>query len=494
MGSLIRMAAGNYAESTTLNLAKGVSIEGAGIDQTIIKSSVSGDWSEFLVLESPVDTNGAQTLSGFTLDGQYVSESNYKTWFGVRISGRSNVVMHDTKVINFRDRGVIFDGHRVQNPLTDPGHHATGNKFYNNIILNSAAQNNNYGSGLLNIGGQLDMEIYNNTLIQDQRGQFKNGWPIKYWENGFLKGVKIHHNTLIKKAYDGTYPGEGGNWDFAIELFNVSGVEFAYNNVQGSVDINYDYKGSYPYSVWIHHNTLNHPTINTKFESGIILEFAVQSVIIENNVINNYCTGVQFNTRTPSNSGGYLYPAPTGGYSSLTNNIIRNNVFSNLYQPGAGIVGTGGAVLVVSEQGNDPYIRNLQIYNNVFHAKSGQAPWFGIDFTSQENGDVNGVYIKNNIIVGFLDSWIRGSQPRTNMTNVVITNNDAYNNGNGNAPLWPSGNPASYTYSANMSVNPMFVSGTDFHLQLSSPLINKGVNVGIPFLGVAPDIGAFEMQ
>jgi uncharacterized phage protein gp47/JayE len=38
----------------------------------------------------------------------------------------------------------------------------------------------------------------------------------------------------------------------------------------------------------------------------------------------------------------------------------------------------------------------------------------------------------------------------------------------------------------------MFVSTTDFHLQSISPCINTGANVGLPYTGAAPDIGAFE--
>ena len=32
----------------------------------------------------------------------------------------------------------------------------------------------------------------------------------------------------------------------------------------------------------------------------------------------------------------------------------------------------------------------------------------------------------------------------------------------------------------------------DYRLALGSPLIDAGVNVGLPFSGKAPDIGAFE--
>jgi PKD domain/Secretion system C-terminal sorting domain len=491
-GNIIHVTAGTYTETQQLNLAVGVSIEGEGAATTIINSTVTGQWSLFLSLDSPQDTNGNQSISGVTFDGGYVSESNNKTWWGIVVGGRSNVSIHDTRIINFRDRGVIFDGNDANDPLSDPGHYATGNKFYNNTILNSAANDGNYGRGLLNIGGQLGMEIYNNTLIQDQRVAFRNGWPIKYWDNGWLKGVKITNNTLTKKAYGGSYPGEGGDWDFAIELFNVFGLEIGNNTIQGSIDLNYNRKGTYAYCAWIHHNFLNHATLNPNFESGIILEFATESIIIENNILNNVCDGVSFNTRGVNDTGGYtpLVPPPPGGYSYISNCIIRNNLFSNLYQ-GNG-VGTAGGILVISEGTDDPQISNLQIYNNTIVAKAGDAPWIGLDFTSQPNGNANGLYIRNNIVNGFADSWLKGSNGNTNIANAVVTHNNATGNGNNNLPNWPAGNPTSYTYNNNLAVNPLFVSTTNFTLQATSPVIDKGINIGLPYSGAAPDMGYAE--
>ena len=107
-----------------------------------------------------------------------------------------------------------------------------------------------YGAGELNIGGQMGMEIYNNTIQQIERPEGQNGWPIKYWNEGWLKGVKIYNNTLIKKPYGGSYPGESG-WDFAIEFFNIQGLEIYGNTIQGSIDLNYNYKGAYAFCAWM---------------------------------------------------------------------------------------------------------------------------------------------------------------------------------------------------------------------------------------------------
>ena len=445
---IIHVMPGTYTETAKSSLSVGVSIEGDNANTTIIKSSISGQWSNLLQLESPQNTLGNNNISGITFDGQYVSETNNKTWIGIWITGRSNVIIHDCKIINFRDRGVIYDGNDVTDPHSDPGNYATGNKFYNNTCLNTAAGTGNYGAGQLNIGGQLGMEIYNNTMIQNQRVNFKNGWPIKYWDEGWLRGVKIYNNTLVKAPYVGTYPGENGDWDFAIEFFNITGLEIYNNNIQGSIDLNYNYKGNYPFSAWIHDNTISHPVQNTKVEGAIVLEFRTESILIENNIINNKTYGITFNTRGVNNSGGNN-PAPggtpVGGYSYLLNNVIRNNLVSNIYN-GNGI-GNRFGIGVISEGTDDPQINNLQMYNNTIIAKAGNPSNFGFDFTSQPNGKVTNVTIKDNIIAGFAYESIKGIKAPT-QTGVNITNNCYWNNA---APSWPGA-----TITGNFSSNPNF--------------------------------------
>ncbi len=84
---------------------------------------------------------------------------------------------------------------------------------------------------------------------------------------------------------------------------------------------------------------------------------------------------------------------------------------------------------------------------------------------------------------------------RWGMGNVYGSNNN-YNSytklSSPNQSGWyPSINQASTT-----NYNPQFAMalphGVDYHLKEGSPLIDAGVNVGLPFNGAAPDIGAYE--
>ncbi|HAO45684.1 MAG TPA: hypothetical protein DCQ97_02080 [Chitinophagaceae bacterium] len=494
-GNTIHVNPGTYLETQTSYLAVGVNIEGAGSSLSIIKGEMTGQFSTLLSLDSPNDVSGNQGISKLTFDGQYVNATNYKTWIGIFVTGRGNVSVFDCRIINFINRGVIFDGNDADDPIYDPGHYAVGNKFYNNTVLNAAENNGSFGTGLLNIGAQMGMEIYGNTMVQNQRPDFTNGWPIKPWNNGWLKGVKIYNNTLTKAPYKGTFPGQNGDWDFCIELINVEGLEISNNTIQGSIDLNFTRKGAYSFGAWIHHNSVGRTPVNTNFESGIVLEFRAEHVLIENNVLNNVSSGVQFNTRSVNNDGGFPNPGggtPAGGFSYLLNNTIRNNLFSNLYYGNGS--GTAAGVIVLSENGNDEQINGMNIYNNTFVAKTGAAPITCIDFSNQENGNASNVNIRNNIVTGFTYTWLAGSFPNTAMSNVVVTHNDAFNNGNSNTPVWPGGNPVAYTYNNNLAVNPLFVSSTDFRLQATSPVIDKGIDIGLPFTGNAPDMGYSEFN
>lgn len=66
----------------------------------------------------------------------------------------------------------------------------------------------------------------------------------------------------------------------------------------------------------------------------------------------------------------------------------------------------------------------------------------------------------------------------------------------GHPVKYPGITPTNLVYRNNIISNPLFVNvGVgDYHLQSSSPVINKGINVGLPYSGSAPDLGAYEYQ
>jgi len=485
-GNTIFVNAGTYTETQQCDLAVGVNLEGANRATTILKCSKSGDWSTFLSLESGGVTNGNQTIKNLTFDGQYVSESNFKTWTGIWNTFRNNVVIDNCEIKNFYDRGVIFNGNGDNSSTipVDPGIYTTGNKVINCIFNNTSRNSPNYIAGQLNFGGQKDMEISGNTMIQTQRPAGKNGEILKYWGSGYNLGCKILNNTLKRLNFSsGSYNGSG-DWNFAIELFNQSGMEIAGNTIQGSIDLNYNRKGVYPYSVWIHDNVSDHNPINTKEENGIVFEFETQDVIVENNKFLNQAIGITFNMRTPSNNGGYNNPMPVGGYSACNNIIIRNNLFANLYSAYSygNCCGSAGIQFYTEGDTKDAYVRNLLIENNTFVNRTGNESNNGIDLTHFINGATpraDGITISKNIFVGFTDTYLVGGGSK--MTNIATRDNDIWQCGSNNAPQWTG----TLVNTGNISVNPNF----DTNYISTLPIGYKGTGTAnqSPISNAGPD-------
>jgi hypothetical protein len=464
-GDIIHVNAGVYTETATSILKEGISIEGVDSTSSIIKSTITTDYIPIIKANSVAEgTNGNQHISNLKFDGQ-----NLATAWAIIISGRKNFSIHDCSFVDFRNRGVIFTG-RVDNASIEPTTYASGNTFYNNI-MNNCAEYAGSGFGCLCIGGQDGMLIHDNTISQTSRPEGQNGWPIKYHNEGYLKGCKIYNNVL-NHIPQGNWLGISG-WDFNIELFNESGLEIYGNTMTGSgIDCNYQTKGNYPYSVWIHDNIIKMTTLNTYSQFGITLEFGTENAIIENNTIDKHTSGIVF--------------VPRNG-NTVKNITIRKNLMSNI-----GISANNGSMIFFGGEGNTNYFDSINVYNNTMVGDAVIKNYFGIELPKPSAGYVKNINIKNNIITNTLSSCIVQANVPVVINNLGVTYNDFYNTGNNNNPLWNGSIPTNYTYSNTLHSNPMFVAPADFHLQAASPAVDAGIFVGLAYAGIAPDGGYAE--
>jgi hypothetical protein len=429
-GDIIHVMKGVYVESASSFLAEGVSIEGEG-EGSIIRCSDKSDWTPIITATSPEGTDGNQHISGLTLDGQELS-----SFWAIRVAGRSNFSIYNCTIIDFKDRGVIFDG-RNDNKPESPVVFAKGNSFHNNIVKNSAAYNTEngiYGRGCLNIGGQDSMMIYNNNISQVSRPDGYNGWPIKYSNDGYLKNVKIFNNILTKIPYAGKFGGDEG-WDFAVELWNVlGGVEMYGNTIQGSIDIVITSNTSADYGIWIHHNIITQQKLNRNFESGIIFEMSTESVIVENNKLDRISGGILFNAQENS---------------MISDVVIRKNDFSNIGRStGDGNNGNAININCGTLKGNSLFyiINNVLIDSNRFSAAMDNAPFYGIEISGAP--EASNIQVSNNIIEKFLVACIF-INPGKLVDSLSITGNELIANGNFNNPLYVSGAPTRYRFENN---------------------------------------------
>jgi hypothetical protein len=470
VGSVVQVTAGVYVETQQCQLAVGVSIQGDGVN-SVLQSTITNDFTPLIYAGSTEGTNGNQSISFVKLDGKNLT-GNSAVW----IAGRSNVSIHDIEVVDFVDNGITFSGRQDGSALPPNTAYAAGNTFYNNKVTNSA-RFFGFGRGLLQIGGQRDMLIYNNILAQDSRPSGENGWPIKYFNDGYLQGVKIYNNTITKNQLFGT----GEDWSFALELFNAQGVEIYNNTIQGSLDFNYQGdKGVYPFTLHIHDNLIRAPTLTNRVQEAMIFEFDTDSVIIENNRFDKLTQGVVF----------YARPGTV-----LSNITIQRNLVTDM----GSLIGQAYFVGGFGSSNSPFSVSNMKIINNTVLsiADTTQKGDFGMGFTGVPGFTFDRLVVKNNIISGFKIAPTL-IQDRSRFTNSAFEYNDFYNNGDDTRliPTWASPGvafPSSTTEANNLiTVNPSFIGGGNYMLQTSSTLVNAGANVGLSFNGSAPDIGYAE--
>jgi len=471
-GDVCYQLTGTVTESSTVTIPVGVSLDAA--DTTaVLKGTMTTQFVPIIQLHSAEGTNGNQYIRNLKFDG-----NNETTSWAISIRGRSNVEVYNCVFRNFQETGVNWSGRNdgVQSP---PSIYATGNSFHDNIMTNCSTFPGDYGRGCFQFGGQDGMQIYNNYIKNDFRAAGTNGWPIKGCNDSYIKNCRIHHNTLLSAPFPySTGNGTSSYWDFAIELFyNVGGNIIDSNNVNGSIDINHQSKGSSSYSVWIHHNTIGFSTVQTNTQSGIILEFDTENAIVEWNTIKNTSDGIIFSMRASN---------------LISNTIVRNNHIYNLTDPLGNHYGYG---IGAHDSGPASWTADsLYIYNNTVrcNTNSSLAPFYGINMSNHVG--INKWYVKNNIFTGFQEATIWSGQ-YSNITNSAFEYNFFYDNVR-DAPftIWSGGVtlPGGNTVTNNTLATDALLISSEDTLSNSSPAIDAGVNVGITYAGSAPDIGYRE--
>lgn len=460
-GNTIHVNAGTYIETLTSTLAVGVSIEGDGV-ASIIKTTFSTTYQPIIEIVNSEGTVGNQHISNLKFDG------NSTTSWAIHIQGMSNFSIHDCTFLNFVQRGVVWGG-RADNSDNPPTVYATGNTFYNNTMTNCASFDGTYGYGSLNIGGQTGMLIYGNSIINTGG---TTGWPIKLWNDGYLKGVKIYNNTLKRPPFPYQYNGISNYFDFCIEFFNQQGLEIYGNIIEGSIDLNYQTKGSYDYSVYIHDNIIGRDAQAQHCETGIWLEFQTENCIIENNTFKNISQPIMFSLR------------PASFMNDIT---IQKNVAYNIAQTDG--TRSGHAIgIIVNDESTNYSASNWFVYNNTFLALDGaDAPFFGISIPGG-NSSTN-IKVINNVVNNF-NYQVMTCDYGGHVNGLDIKNNDLYNNGSSNAINFDNGSATGYVNSGNINSDPDL--NVSHQPNVGSPLIDAGINVGLPYNGSAPDIGFYE--
>jgi hypothetical protein len=395
------------------------------------------------------------------------------------------------------------------------------------------APNGNDGNSCASIQGASDPGIYRATAngaiacLNEQSGHtvmVKPGYYFSgdYWINNPPSGtIFISQVKLGAKVYGGKTTGKFAGIDGGRSFITIRGFEvYDINSGIGLCGNICGQRGG-PYSTnWIIEDNYFHHTQGTAFIQGHdtslqnhvfrrnrfshigiyspgyrpgmnVLYNIGNGTLIENNIFHDIVNG-------PSDCGGGEHPDSAGGcngpYNPTTGTVIRNNVFYNVgrcdlhpWMIGANISNPLGAIApgttkiygnLIYDSGCDqvPFVGLMlalygaeganEFYNNtLYNIRSGAAIWNGPGYT--------GARLRNNIVYGAARQIELNGLPAAN-----VSNNLCGSAGEGCAIV---GNPS--------FVN---INGGDFHLNASSPAIDRGANVGLPYSGSSPDIGAYE--
>lgn len=130
----------------------------------------------------------------------------------------------------------------------------------------------------------------------------------------------------------------------------------------------------------------------------------------------------------------------------------------------------GGAIKTLNPSVTLDFINCTFAYNSALGAGEGGA----LDLAYAEINMVNSILYENTQIYGDEINIGMNAFAEINYSNLEM--------------------PADATGANNINVNPLFIdtSAGDFHLQNTSPCIDAGTDVGLPYTGTAPDMGCFE--
>lgn len=475
----IQVGPGIFAEAAEIVLAPGIDLTGSGQATTIITTTgtrPAGVGDKLLVMRSSSATDGNQTISHLTLDGKANTVS-----MALHIQQRNNVTIHDVTVKDCRDRGVLIEGLSFQKgTFTWP----------DNMPTTGAPDKNNnptvdYWTSNLQI---YDSSFLNSGLIFDDKS---SSWgALTFYQ---LRDSEIHHCTFDETDWKGF--NLKGRWGLGLHIHdNIWRVSD--NMPERKPGVRANAFGFECMEMWS-------STVENNWSNGVLSLFAANSFIQDNDIVVTPGVdrmGIEIsgpNTYVRRNYIDGAVPGITYWGEAYPNLYIEQNVIR------------GGSILISAGQNNTTSnyaFTNIFIWNNTIdHARAaynqGAAIGARIQFPS---GSITGLDIRNNIItntdpIGAVSlTGPNGSLKDSlgsKITGTILSHNLFFNTSKSTIRLATDTPPVNDTDNIAGS-DPLYVGGDVpdpfYRLQPGSPAINRGVNVGLTYVGAAPDIGAYE--
>lgn len=450
-GHVIKLSAGTFVESGQFNVPAGVSVEGAGMDQTIIKAASSFHFNPgdpgfaidrfLMTLSSGSATNGNQTLKNFSIDGD-----GKRLHGGIYVKFRNNVTIEDVKVQFTNFCGIwLWD---VKSTVVRDVK-----------LINCSWGSTGWASGALMLA-HIDGATIDNINIDEN-----TGYGVKALSSGGNKisRMKVSNSRISVNPAGKWNNGSAANISFELwevlltdcEIYNTY-----FDNHLSLVNVQTNPTGGR--SIRVHHNTFD--LKNRANGHGYGIELSINDAEIDNNWFNGGNYGI-----------AHWSPAKCSNWS------IHHNTFTGLSS------GYPGTVVRAQVSG----LHNVKFFNNTVELSgTSTINVFGLHGGRSEN-----VQIKNNLIIDANTSYSWWANP------LIFTENGASLSGfqvtNNHFQKMPVGSVGGASY-ANNTAGDARISKTGskpapyFVPANGSPLIDAGVDVGFPYKGARPDIGAYE--
>lgn len=450
-GHVIKLAGGTYVEAGLVEVPLGVSIEGAGKDVTILKAA-SGFYyypatpafavDKFLIsLSAGSPQNGNQSLKAFTVDGD-----GKKLHGGIYVRNRNNVLIDGVKVTNTNFSGIwLWD--------------VKDTRLTNSNLLNCAWGSSAWVSGALDLGNAERLEI-DHCVIDEGKGY---GIKLLGPGVGTFNKLKIHDCTVTVNPVGLWNNGSAPN--ISIELMNAYMTDCEIYNcyVDNHISLanNETILSNGVKTMRVHHNTID--LAKRAGGRGYGIELCIHDVEVDNN----------------------YFIKGTYGIANWGKKKINWNIHHNVFY-GIESGGYPGDVLRSQQSG----LNNVKFYNN------------SIEFTGTRTTNLISVYggtsanveIKNNLVINNNTAYSYYPNQFIHLeAGVSIANLQVANNFLDRIAI----STTAGQYSGNLSGDPQITKSGNRPFPYYTPasgskLVDGGINVGLAFTGLRPDIGASE--
>jgi len=473
-GHVLSVGPGTFVEPAYLAPTPGESIHGSGVDVTIVKLNSSLNWdvtagaiqASKTMFQYNTAGSTAHFLSDLTIEG-----NGKLVHAGIYIAnGRNNVTVEDVKITNFD----YFGAYVAANNIT----------FHNVQIINSAEAHTSFSTGNLMVGG-LNTFTCDNVDISDNL----EGYGVKSFGAGVIIESMLFENSEVRvvpySPYGGsTVPNIAFEFESAKPRNCIIRNSYFDNNISivraiGSVNEGFN-------TVHITNNIID--TITKGAGGTTSMNASIEFSSHNGEISHNHIVGGRF---------AYIVSWNTGETTQQQNLRVHHNT---VYMTGH--VNSPTGLVRASYHGWN----GLYIYNNTVHIPPTQNYNVAIVYNGANGVTYNStnVQVKNNIIYdqSTSDGGVGGANAIVRMEGSggsFTSSNFSYNLINGMSTTLPGG----WTSSDNLTSSPQLQGGggvnpspftyTPFYKPaLGSPVINTGINVGLPFTGAAPTRGRLE--